>query len=61
MDLIVNSEARDNTGEPPHTIDLTDQAIEATETYKDQIAELIFANYRHPWRVWGLVIVSHSI
>ena len=40
-DLIVDSEDSNNSGEPSHTIDLTDQAAEAMTTYRDQITGLM--------------------
>ena len=45
--LTVEGEGRNNSGEPLHTIDLTDQAVEAMEIYRDQIAGLMLANNRH--------------
>jgi len=44
---IFDNQGRNNSGEPLHTIDLTDQAAEAMATYKDQIAGLMLANNRH--------------
>ena len=43
----VEGESGDNSGEPSHTVDLTDQATEAMATYRDHIAGLILANNRH--------------
>ena len=45
--LTVEGEGRDNSGEPLHTVDLTDQAVEAMTAYRDQIAGLMLANNRH--------------
>ena len=45
--LTVESEGGDNSGEPSHTIDLTDQVAEAIAAYKDHIAGLMLANNRH--------------
>ena len=36
-----------NSDEPLHIVDLTNQAAEAMATYKDQIAGLMLANNRH--------------
>ena len=33
--LTVEGEGRNNSSEPSHTVDLTDQATEAMATYKD--------------------------
>ena len=43
----VEGEGGNNSGEPSHTVDLTDQAVEAMTTYRDHIAGLILANNRH--------------
>ena len=43
----VKGKGRDNSGEPLHTVDLTDQATEAMATYRDQITGLMLANNRH--------------
>ena len=45
--LTVEGEGRDNSGEPLHTVDLTNQAAEAMTAYRDQIAGLMLANNRH--------------
>ena len=45
--LTVEGEGGDNSGEPSHTIDLTDQVTEAMAAYKDHIAGLMLANNRH--------------
>ena len=41
--LTVEGEGGNNSGEPSHTVDLTDQAVEAMTTYRDHIAGLILA------------------
>ena len=43
----VEGEGRDNSGEPLHSVDLIDQAVEAMAAYRDQIAGLMLANNRH--------------
>ena len=43
----VEGEGRDNLGEPLHSVDLIDQAVEAMAAYRDQIAGLMLANNRH--------------
>jgi len=45
--LTVKGEGRDNSGEPLHTVDLTDQVAEAMAAYRDQITGLMLANNRH--------------
>ncbi|XP_075654924.1 uncharacterized protein LOC142625105 [Castanea sativa] len=45
--LTVEGEGRDNSGEPSHTIDLTDEVAEAMAAYRDQIVALMLANNRH--------------
>ena len=45
--LTVEGEGRDNSDEPLHTVDLTDQAVETMTAYRDQIAGLMLANNRH--------------
>ena len=45
--LTVQGEGRNNLGEPSYIVDLTNQAVEAMATYKDQIAGLMLANNRH--------------
>ena len=45
--LTIEGEGRNNSGEPLHTVDLTDQAVEAMTTHRDHIAGLILANNRH--------------
>ncbi|KAF3968431.1 hypothetical protein CMV_007678 [Castanea mollissima] len=45
--LTIEGEGRNNSGEPFHTVDLTDQAAEAMANYRDQIARLMLANNRH--------------
>ena len=47
--LTVEGEGRDNSGEPSHTVDLTNQAAKAMAAYKDQIVGLMLANNRHHW------------
>ena len=45
--LTVEGEGRNNSGELQHIVDLTDQAIEAMATYRNQIVGLMLANNRH--------------
>ena len=45
--LTVKGEGKNNSSKPLHNVDLTNQAVEAMATYKDQIAELMLANNRH--------------
>ena len=45
--LIVEGEGGDNSSEPLHIVDLTDQAAKAMAAYRDHIARLMWANNRH--------------
>ena len=45
--LTVEGEGRNNSSELQHIVDLTDQAIEAMATYRNQIVGLMLANNRH--------------
>ena len=45
--LTIEGEGRNNSSEPSHTIDLTDQAAKAVATSRDQIVRLMLANNRH--------------
>ena len=47
--LTVEGEGGDNSSEPSHTVDLTDEAAEAIVAYRDYIAGLMLANNRHHW------------
>ena len=57
--LTVQGEGRNNLGEPSYIVDLTNQAVEAMATYKDQIAGLMLANNRHHWcHVISIIILD---
>ena len=45
--LTVEGKGRDNSGEPSHTVDLTDQVAETMAAYRDQITGLMLVNNRH--------------
>ena len=45
--LTIEGEGRNNSGEPLHTVDLTNQVAKTMATYRDQIARLMLANNRH--------------
>ena len=47
--LTIEGEGRNNSGEPLHTVDLTNQVAKTMATYRDQIARLMLANNRHHW------------
>ena len=47
--LTVEGEGGDTSGEPSHTVDLTDQAAEAMAAYRDHIAGLMLAKNKHHW------------
>ena len=45
--LTIEGEGRDNSGEPSHIVDLTNQAAKVMAAYKDQTVGLMLANNRH--------------
>ena len=45
--LTIEGEGRNNSGEPLHTVDLTNKVAKTMATYRDQIARLMLANNRH--------------
>ena len=45
--LTIEGEGRDNSGEPLHIVDLTNQAFKAMAVYRDHIVGLMLANNRH--------------
>ena len=47
--LTVEGEGKNNSSEPLHNVDLTNQAVEAMATYRNQIVGLMLANNRHHW------------
>ena len=45
--LTIEGKGRNNSGEPLHTVDLTNKVAKTMATYRDQIARLMLANNRH--------------